>query len=334
MHVLILFNAPTLPPDHPDWAQEAGVLESVEEVERAVAAAGHRTSRLGIREPHEMLDAVLQLPQPDAVYNFFEGFGGVGTGEAAVAGAMELAGWSYTGCPARALELARDKPRTKWLLAGAGLPTPLALLIHAGDRSFVQRAATLGDGPWIVKPSDQDASLGIGADSVVEDLDALTTQVERVVARFGSALVEPFIDGREFNVSVVETDRVRVLPLAEIEFEPCVAGGRRIVTYDAKWSLDSADCIGTPVRCPADVEPQLASKIERIALDAFKVIGCRDYARVDMRISREGEVFILEVNANPDLSPSAGLARALAAAGIGYDAFLMQLVENAARRRG
>jgi D-alanine-D-alanine ligase len=104
------------------------------------------------------------------------------------------------------------------------------------------------------------------------------------------------------------------------------------VTYDAKWASESPDCIGTVARCPAQVDEQLEREIERVSLSAFEVLGCRDYARVDLRISERGEVFILEVNANPDLDPQAGLARALGVAGIDYDAFIVQLAENAARR--
>ncbi|HEX3872413.1 MAG TPA: ATP-grasp domain-containing protein [Pirellulales bacterium] len=332
MHTLILFNEPTLPREHPDWAQEAGVLESVQAIEGALTNAAHRTSRLGIRTPHEAIDAIHRHSRPDVVFNLFEGFGGVGTGEAAVAGLLDLMGWPYTGSPAECLGIARDKLRTKRLLAGAGLPTPRAVLVADNDRDFNAIDELLSGGPCIVKPADQDGSLGIGADSIVHDMDAAEQKVDSVLRHWGPALIERFVDGREFNVSTVDVDRRRVLPLAEIEFDACVAGGRRIVTYDAKWASESPDCIGTVARCPAQVDEQLEREIERVSLSAFEVLGCRDYARVDLRISERGEVFILEVNANPDLDPQAGLARALGVAGIDYDAFIVQLAENAARR--
>ena len=124
-----------------------------------------------------------------------------------------------------------------------------------------------------------------------------------------------------------------LLPLAEIMFSTAEQRRWHLVTYDAKWTPESPDYGATPVECPADVTPELAAEIERVALAAFRLTGCRDYGRVDMRVNAAGEVFILEVNANPDLSPSAGFARALGVAGTAYDDFIVRLVAHAHRHR-
>jgi D-alanine-D-alanine ligase len=124
-----------------------------------------------------------------------------------------------------------------------------------------------------------------------------------------------------------------LLPLAEIEFDASLSASERLVTYAAKWDAGSAADLATAPRCPARVEQRLAERIERAALAAFDVCGCRDYARVDFRVAEDDSVYILEINGNPDISPTAGFARALGVAGVSYEEFIDRLVRNAATRR-
>jgi D-alanine-D-alanine ligase len=333
--VLIIYNEPALAGDHPDAASEAGVLESVEAVTTSLAAHVHRCFALGLGPSiDEAIASILDLEHYDVVINLFEGFSGVGRGEAVIAGLVELRGFAMTGSPAECLDLVRHKPRTKWLLSGAGISTPEFLLIP--PKCGVDRAKTdslLGEGPLIVKPAHEDASLGISLASVVDNQNELETQLNEVHERYGAALVERFISGREFNVSVLALPEPQALPLAEIEFGEAFPPDRRLVTYDAKWAVDSDQCTQSVVRCPAEVDPVLATEIRRVALAAFRATGCRDYARVDMRVSDAGEVYVLEVNGNPDISPTAGFAKALEAAGIEYDSFIHRMVKNAYARR-
>ncbi len=335
MKILIVYNEPTLPGEHSDAASEAGVLESVQAISTSLAAHGHRALTLGLGPSiTEAIEAVLAMEQVDAVVNLFEGLGGVGRGEAEITGLIELCGHAITGSPADCLALVRDKARAKWLLAGAGIPTPEFVLVPGDaqpDQPLLE--AVLARGPAIVKPAHEDASLGISLASVVTNPAALRTQIALIHGRYGAALVERFIPGREFNVSVLALLEPQVLPLAEIEFGAAFPLDRRIVTYDAKWAGESEQCLQTPVRCPADVEAELAAELRRMALAAYRATGCRDYARVDMRVDVAGKVFVLEVNGNPDLSLTAGFSRALEAAGIEYDAFIDRLVRTAYERR-
>jgi D-alanine-D-alanine ligase len=333
LDVLLLHNTPALPVDHPDYASEAGVLESVEAVTTALESAGHRVRTIGIRDMADFLAEVPRLGQPDVVFNLFEGFAGVGSGEALVAGWIEAAGLPLTGSDAAALELVRDKARVKWLLRGAGLPTADFVLV-APDRPQprLALAALLAGGPVIVKPAHEDASLGIGPHSVVSDAAALDQQIDQVRADYGPVLVERFIAGREFNAAVIALPEPRLLPLAEIEFARELSAHERLVTYAAKWAAGSAADLATAPRCPARVDQQLARRIEQVALAALEATGCRDYARVDLRVAEDESIYILEVNGNPDIGPSAGFARALAAAGISYGEFVELLVRHAAGR--
>jgi D-alanine-D-alanine ligase len=348
MDVAILYNEPTLPPGHREFVQEAGVLESVAAFDEALAIGAHEVCRLGVGDSVGAIVKRLGERRPDVIVNFCEAFAGETAAEPHLAALFELLGIPYTGSPPECLALVRDKARTKRLLAGAGLPTAPFVLLNPGESLPDQPLADwLANGPLFIKPAAEDASLGISQESVVADRSALERQVERV-SQYGPVLVEPFIGGREFNVGVIalahvgeslrdsqaasRRDAATCLPLAEIEFQTGSDNRWPIVTYDGKWSTGSAADRATPVRCPADVENELASRIRETALGAFAITGCRDYARVDLRVDRSSNIFILEVNANPDAGPNAGLARALTAAGIEYRDFVLRLVATAIQR--
>jgi D-alanine-D-alanine ligase len=331
LEVLLLYNEPTLPADDPDAAAEAGVLESVASVGAALVAASHTVRHLAVGPSLEvLLEDLARLRPPDVVFNLFEGLGGVGRGEAEITGLVELLGHPVTGSRAECLGLVRDKARTKWMLAGAGLPTPDFVLVRPDEPIDERRLQNLlADGPAIIKPAHEDASQGIHSQSIVTDWRQLVRELEAVRARYGPALVERFIVGREFNAAILAVPEPESLPLAEIEFSGDGPAGWQIVTYEAKWAIDSAADRATPARCPARVDAATAERIGRIALGAFQLTGCRDYARVDLRMDDRGQVFILEVNGNPDIGPGAGFARALKAAGIEYADFIDRLVNNA-----
>ncbi len=336
MEVLLLYNEPLLSADDPDWASEAGVLESVEAVGAALVARGHRVRKLGVGSSVErLLEKLPRIAPPDVVFNLFEGFGGVGRGESEITGLVELMGYPVTGSPAECLALVRDKARTKWLLAGAGVPTPAFRLIGAeGPTDERAVVALLSEGAAIVKPAHEDASLGIGPESVVTEPAALLRQIEHVRHRYGPVLVEQFIVGREFNAAVLALGEPELLPLAEIEFSGPGPQGWQIVTYEAKWAVGSAADRATPPRCPADLDPSAAQRIGHMALAAFRLTGCRDYARVDMRMDGQGRVYVLEVNGNPDIGPSAGFARSLGVAGFDYAEFADRMVRHVFATRG
>lgn len=333
MNVVILFNAPSLPPDHADYASEAGVLEAVEAVEASLSRHGHRHCRLAVGATPAAIIDDLARAEADVLVNLCEGLGGTGSGESQVTGLIELLGIPFTGSGSECLALARDKARTKWMFLGAGLPTPAFQYLAPDDALHVELfEPALDAGPLIVKPAHEDASLGISPASVVTDASALVRQVDEVRRRYGEVLVEQYITGREFNVGVLALPEPEVLPLAEIKFLPDPQSPWNMVTYDAKWTPGTFAFGGTPARCPADVAPELAAELRRVSLAAFRLTGCRDYARVDFRVDGDERVYILEVNSNPDISPSAGLAREILAAGLSYDQFVCRLVETAQRR--
>lgn len=336
LRVTVLFNEPVLPDGHPDAAAERGVLEAVEAVVAALERGGHCVRRCAVGpSPAEVVAVLGTPPQPDVVLNLCEGLGGSGAGEAHVAALVELCGLAITGSPPECLALVRDKARTKWLLQGAGVATPPFVVIEpeASPSAHASLVELLAMGPVIVKPACEEASMGIDASSVIGDAEALESRVNALQRRYGRVLVERFVAGREFNVGIVALPEAKALPLAEIEFADTFADAPHILTYEAKWSTGSAADRATPVRCPAQVEQDLADRLARAALRAFSATGCRHYARCDFRVSTDGTVYLLEVNGNPDISPTAGLARMLAASGVRYDDFINALVGHAAATR-
>ncbi len=327
--VVILYNEPTLPEDHRDAVSEHEILDTVEAVHRHLAAAGYRVARLGASHDPDALLAGLRRQRPDVVFNLFEGTADHGQTEAYAAGLLHWLGLPFTGCPFDTLCLARNKHLTKGLLRGAGLPTADFFVVE----SLPVPPCPL-TWPVIVKSATQDASVGLDQGSVVTDQPALERRVAWVLEQYGPpVLVEEFIRGREFNVAVIDTPELRPLPISEITFVE-KEGLWPIVTFDAKWSPGTDDYEATPTRYPAEVTKRLAERLNALALKAFRLLGCRDYARLDFRVRPNGRPYLLEVNPNPDYSPTAGFAHNLELAGIGHAQFTVQLVEAALRRGG
>jgi D-alanine-D-alanine ligase len=326
--VLVLYNEPVLPPDHPDADSEHEIVHTVDVVSHSLTAAGFMVSRLGAGRYPAALLAGLRDHRPDVVFNLFEGMADHGHTEATVAGLLEWLGLPFTGCPSHPLCLARNKPLAKHFFRGADLPTPDFFVVEK-----LPLPHTPAKWPVIAKPATEDASVGLDQGSVVGDRKRLRERVAALLQRYGPpVLVEEYIEGREFNVGLVATPKLRTLPISEIMFSDKEPGCWPIVTYDAKWKPDSRDFKATPPRCPADVSPRLAATVTDLARRAFQLLGCRDYARVDFRIRPPDRPFILEVNPNPDLSPSAGLAYGLEAAGVTHAQFAVDLIRTALAR--
>lgn len=330
LRVAVLYNATTLSPGHPDHASEAGVVAAAGAAARALRARGIKAWPMAARPPVDRLVRRLRRQKPDVVLNLIEGFGGHSGGEAHVTSLLELMGIPYTGCPPEAQGLCRRKGATKALLRGFGLPTASFVVVGPGE----PLPSDLWGGPVVVKPESEDGSLGIDQASVVADAAGFAAQVEKVRSKYaGLVLIEKYLPGAEFNVGVVELGEPTALPVAEVVYD-VPEGHWPILTYAAKWAEGSAEDRASPVRCPAQIEPDLADRLSALALAAFRATGCRDVARVDFRLDESGTPNILEVNPNPDLDPLAGWARALRASGRDYGATLAALARNAAGRGG
>ncbi|MBL7115075.1 MAG: GNAT family N-acetyltransferase [Kiritimatiellae bacterium] len=321
--VLVLFNEPLGRPGGVE--SDAGILREVDAVCNAFKKLGLPYRRIGVRTLQDVGSALQHAPERRVV-NLVESLGGSATEACLVPAVCASLGKTWTGSGTACQLLALDKWLSKCALKAAGVPVPEAVLIPPGA------AATRGapSPPLIVKPLCADASEGIDATSVIRtgDPKALQAKVEQIHADFGQqALVEAYVEGREFNVSILERDgQPIVLPLAEIDFSTFGSDRPRIVDYRAKWIEDSFEFTNTPRRIPADIDEASAECIRAAALSAWNALGCRHYARIDMRVNAHGNPFVIEVNPNPDISPDAGFTAALHAAGIEFEDFVKSLI--------
>jgi D-alanine-D-alanine ligase len=329
--ILVLYNEPVLPQGHPDYIAEVEVLDNVEAVQQALAEAGYEVARLGATSDPQALLSGLREHQPDAVVNLFEGTQDNNASELYACGLLEWLGISYTGCPFHTLVLARSKHVAKRLFLAEGVPTAPFFVV---EQALVRECPL--SFPVIVKPAQQDASVGVEQSSVVTDLDGLNRRASFLLEQFGGpVLVEEFIFGREVTVALVEMPDLRLLPATEAVFPDAGPGYWPILSYDAKWTRGSAEYETTDYHFDARMTAELATQVETAARKAFRLLGCRDYARVDFRIrTSDGQPFVLELNPNPDFAPDRALANNLWAAGVGHSEFAVQLVRNALARRG
>lgn len=327
--VLIIYNRPT-GADANCAASEAGVLDQVHAVSAAMMRLG-----IGYRvAPIDDINALAaELTQADEsiVFNLVEAFVGRPWDAWFVPAMCQALGKSVTGNDTNALLATLDKAWTKQLLQCAGLPSPIGQTVGIGQKID---ASQLPAGRLIVKPCCTDASEGIDVHSIIDDRATLNKIVEGIHKKFHQpALIEEFVGSRELNVSLIQrNNRLEVLPLAEIDFSKFAANQPRIVDYSAKWNADSFAFSNTPRMIPAPVDASVAEAIRQAAMRAWQALGCRDYARVDFRLDDAGKFHILEVNANPDISPDAGFAAAVGAGGLAYEEFVATVVENAERR--
>ncbi|MDD4873864.1 MAG: ATP-grasp domain-containing protein [Dehalococcoidales bacterium] len=309
-------------------AAEEGVLIEVAAVEKALRELGYRTSKIPLSLPKEQAYSKLSEIKADAVFNLFEGFCGFPETEAEIVDKLECLRIPYTGSPASALRLALDKSTTKKVLHEAGIRIPdFQLMDETNLNSFKLNF------PCIIKPNAEDASHSLTEKNVVYDYDSLKEVVTRLSRMYNKkALVEEYIDGREFNITVMGNDILTPLPISEICFS-LPEGMPRILTYEAKWLTDSVYYRATKPQCPAKIDSITRTDIVETALQTYSTIGCCGYARVDMRMDNLGHVYVIEVNPNPDISPDAGASLQARTCGMTYAKFIDKILQLAMERR-
>ncbi len=308
-----------------DLFAEQEIVFVERDVERALQAHGHVTAAAPIRDD---LWGPLRAYDPDEwlIFNLCESIRNKTYLEPYIISAFEHLGFRYTGSDRRTLATCLNKARAKEILQAHGLPTAAFQVFTPWT---IQRHLEF---PLIVKPVSEDASIGITLKSVVRDDRALRRQVRYIWEMYRQpALVEEFIEGREFNVTILGNDSPRVLPLSEINFRHIPDPFARIVSFRAKWVPTSPEYLKTPPTCPARVSESVKARIEDVARRAYQAMGLRDYGRVDIRV-RNGTPYVLEVNPNADLSPDAGIARAAGVAGMSYADLVDEITRLAARR--
>jgi D-alanine-D-alanine ligase len=296
----------------------------------ALARSGFAAYEIPCGSSLPLLVERLEELNPQVAFNVCESFGGESRLESAVASLLEVLRIPFTGNDPLALAIAHDKVRCKEVLKGSGLPVAdWRVFSFEGPTPDLTGFAP----PFIVKPRCEDGSHGLSARSVCASPEEALDRAAEIAGLWRQdCLIEEFLPGREFNIGVLFEGRV--LPASEIAYQ-LPPGWPNLVTFEAKWVPGSVYDRGTPVRSPAEnVGEELAEQLFSLALHAYRALGCRDYARVDLRLDADGAPRILEVNPNPDISPDAGFARAAGKGGLTYDELIARIAGCALARAG
>jgi D-alanine-D-alanine ligase len=310
---------------------EVGVLEEKEDIARALRALGYKPTIFNVDGDLARFVSFLKEEQPDLVFNLCESVGNASIHEMHAVGIYELVGVPYTGSDPLTLGTSLNKVRVKEILLYHNLPTPRFQLVRSPVRITLEDHLNF---PLIVKPSREDASIGIETGSVVANLNELRKRVRYIFEQFDQpALIEEYIDGRELNVGILGNRRPIVLPISEIDMSTLPDRYHRIITYNAKWMQGTEEYQHTRGICPAPLSPELEATVKDMALQAYRILGCRDYARVDFRLSKDNRPYILEVNPNPDISDDAGYARSARTYGLSFEELVGRIVECALERK-
>lgn len=306
-----------------------GVIDTAKAVEAALESEGLSSVLIPLRDKVEDFIKAVRQADADIVFNLCEGALGKSIFEMNVAAVLELFGFRFTGSGPLTLGLALNKAGAKDALFANNIPTaPYLVLKKVPSKPAIDLRF-----PLIVKPVQEDASIGIDENAVVKNMASLKKRVDYVIKNYKqAAIVEEYINGREFNVAVMGNGRPKALPVSEIDFSGLSENSPKICTYEAKWATDSPVYLKTPPVCPANIPGELEQDLFGIAVKAYNVLGCRDYARVDMRMGEDGIPKVLEVNPNPDISPNAGFARSAAAGGLDYSRLIIEIVKMAHNR--
>jgi D-alanine-D-alanine ligase len=328
-HIVVVYNAYTegVPGPPEDRGGTSDLRLQVRNIGRHLRRLGHMVTILPLADDLFLFQRRLRRIDPDVVFNLYDDVVHGALYDMRLAALVRMMGYPMTGCPALALGLTRYKFMAASVLAGAGVPIPpnTAILETVGA---VDRHAWVF--PLIVHPGQENGGVGLDRASVVTSKKALRDKLRELLRTYRQpAVAQRFLPGREFNVGIVGGNRLRVLPLAEVDYSRLPDGIPPIMSYAAKWVETSQEYLNTKVICPAVVEPELAERINSVALQAFRAVGGRGYGRVDMRLGEGDQPYVLEVNCNPCLDEGMGIAREAEQAGISFPQ-LLQLIIRAA----
>jgi D-alanine-D-alanine ligase len=341
MRVAVVFDTPYSGWDH---AQHQAQMErevaawKVDEPEmeyqiaHALQERGHEVRILGVRDDLQYLVRCLDEWKPDLVFNGAEAFRGNETLEYLLPALLEAEGYRYTGAPPLALQMTRDKAISKKVLAYFGIQVPGFVTYRLHEKVEQHPGIRF---PLFVKPLQTDGSAGIAQASLVQDMAALADRVAFIQDRFGQgAIAEEFVEGRELYVSVLGNDEsLEILPIIEMVFDKSkTRPEERIATQFAKWDEGYRDRKGIRNVIARPLSKSVRERIYETCRTAYRALWLRDYARLDLRLSPDGQIWVIEANANPFISYGHDMANAADKAGMDYYASIQRLVDEAVTR--
>lgn len=341
MRIAVVFDTPYSGWDHPEHViqmeKDIGAWKTDEpdmeyQIAHALRERGHEIQLIGVRDDLQYLVRSLADWKPDLVFNGAEAFKGDEALEYLLPGMLEAEGYRYTGAPPLALQITRNKAISKKVLAYFGIQVPGFTSYRLQEK--VESTPDLRF-PLFVKPLQADGSAGIAQASVVQDVASLADRVTFIQERFGQgAIAEEFVEGRELYVGVVgNDDSLEILPIIEMVFDKRkTRPEERIATQSAKWDEAYRERKGIRNVVARPIAKAVRARIEETCRTACRALWLRDYARLDLRLAPDGQVWVLEANANPFISYGHDMANAAAKAGMEYSDFIQRLVDAAIAR--
>jgi D-alanine-D-alanine ligase len=296
----------------------------------ALSGLGYPVTKLAVRGNLEELEDTLASfsPKETFIFNNCDGFNGNNMGAVDVIRLIERMGFKHTGAAADSIELCIDKPKSKERLIKFDVPTPRYQVFERAAGEFILEF------PVIIKPSVEDASMGIDLDSVVSDRAALFHRIAYIVDQYEQpAMVEEFVCGRELAVAMLGNEIIEILPIAEEDFSFVANPLEQLLTYDSKWKTDSPYYQNIPARVPAVLSRKDMQVVKKSAEKSFRAMGLRDLGRVDIRFNN-GIPYVIDINELPDLSPDAGFWNSARASGITYPQMIERILTYAMKREG
>ena len=305
-------------------------IKTAASIHDALVRLGYPTVMVPVKNDIEAFAKDLSgySPLNTFVFNVCDGFAGDNYSASRIPKLLKELGFKHTGSRAEVIRLCTDKARAKHRLVRQGVPTPAYQIFShpVGDVSL--------QFPAIVKPVHEDASMGIDERSVVTNPADMFSRVDYVVSEYSQpALVEEYITGREFSVSMWGNRTMEVMPISEHDFSAVDDPLKSLLTYESKWVEDSFTYNEFKVICPAQLAPVEEKNIKNVAVGAFHAMGLRDFGRVDIRY-RDNVPYVIDINEIPDLSPDAGFARSAGMAGYNYDQMVDRILNLALHREG
>ncbi len=325
LRILVLMHEDLVPPDPLNGQDVAGAEWKTEyDVVSTLRKLGHDVKPLGVKSDLGVLRSAVEDWKPHIAFNLLEEFDGVAVYDQNVVSYLELLHMPYTGCNPRGLMLARDKVLSKKLFSFHRIPFPDFMVVPQGRT--VKRPAWLSF-PLIVKSVTEEASHGISQASIVQDDDKLKERVEFIHTHVGTgALVERYIEGREFYVGVMGNGHVHVLPVWELMMDRLPEDARRIATERVKWNRTYQAKYGIRSEEARNLPEGKAEKIQHLAKRVYRALGLSGYARIDVRMDAAGGVYVLEANPNPQIAHDEDFSDSAEKDGYPYTDLLQELL--------
>ncbi len=330
LRVLALMHDYMVPPDDTSghdlatvkWKTEFDVASTIEDL-------GHEVRKLGVKDDLGLIRQTVDEFKPHIAFNLMEAFHEVGVFDMNVVSYLELLRLPYTGCNPRGMLLSRDKALSKKLMGYHRIPVPEFAVFKRG--LAIKRPRRLKF-PVIVKSLTQEASIGISQASVVEDDAKLRERVRFVHESVGTdAIAERFIDGRELYVGVMGNERLQVFPIWEINLSKMPDGAHRIATDRVKWNVEYQKKHGIKTSAAKDLTDGLREQIQRVTKRVYRSLEMSGYARIDLRLNAEGNFFVMEANANPQLAFGEDFSESAERAGLAYEDLLQRILNYGLR---